>query len=240
MPSACPLRPRTSAPPRFVEHDRDHWSRSLPPAIVGRSGVASSFWVHVTHGDPGRACGSGWRTGRSAPACGSWKTTGPLTISTADWSARPPSNCPPTCRWDITSCTFRSARPTSARRVDRLPRVTGPARQAGREPGMGPGHPAVQRAFEKILGHRRFDGSRRPGGVVGRAARRGFHSGQPAARGGAHRADGAVAVPADVAPVRQPAVPAGRGDPRVRLRPAPRRASARRGRRRRRVRRSPS
>ena len=33
-------------------HDRDHWARSLPPAIVGRSGVASSFWVHVTHGDP--------------------------------------------------------------------------------------------------------------------------------------------------------------------------------------------
>src|SRR6476660_6266747 len=33
-------------------HDRDHWARSLPPAIVGRSGVASAFWVHVTHGDP--------------------------------------------------------------------------------------------------------------------------------------------------------------------------------------------
>src|SRR6185295_7979407 len=33
-------------------HDRDHWARSLPPTIVGRSGVASSFWVHVSHGDP--------------------------------------------------------------------------------------------------------------------------------------------------------------------------------------------
>src|SRR3954454_14083698 len=32
--------------------DRDYWARSLPPTIVGRSGVASSFWVHVTHGDP--------------------------------------------------------------------------------------------------------------------------------------------------------------------------------------------
>jgi 4-alpha-glucanotransferase len=40
---------RTSA---LAEHDRDYWARSLPPAIVGRSGVASSFWVHVTHGDP--------------------------------------------------------------------------------------------------------------------------------------------------------------------------------------------
>src|SRR6478672_10877147 len=73
-------------------HDRDHWARSLPPAIVGRSGVASSFWVHVTHGDP----------------AGLW-------LRLADGSARRPSNCPPTCRSDITSCIFRSARPTSAR-----------------------------------------------------------------------------------------------------------------------------
>jgi 4-alpha-glucanotransferase len=36
----------------LAAHDRDYWGRSLPPAIVGRSGVASSFWVHVTHGDP--------------------------------------------------------------------------------------------------------------------------------------------------------------------------------------------
>src|ERR1700742_4769655 len=36
----------------LTAHDREHWSRSLPPTIMGRSGVASSFWVHVTHGDP--------------------------------------------------------------------------------------------------------------------------------------------------------------------------------------------
>ncbi|MDT5243089.1 MAG: 4-alpha-glucanotransferase, partial [Mycobacterium sp.] len=36
----------------LLEHDRDYWARSLPPAIIGRFGVASSFWVHVTHGDP--------------------------------------------------------------------------------------------------------------------------------------------------------------------------------------------
>jgi 4-alpha-glucanotransferase len=40
---------RTAA---LAAHDRDYWERSLPPAIIGRSGVASSFWVHVTHGDP--------------------------------------------------------------------------------------------------------------------------------------------------------------------------------------------
>jgi 4-alpha-glucanotransferase len=36
----------------LVAHDRDYWTRSLPPVIIGRSGVASQFWVHVTHGEP--------------------------------------------------------------------------------------------------------------------------------------------------------------------------------------------
>ena len=33
-------------------HDRRHWSRALPPTIVGRSDAETAFWVHVTHGDP--------------------------------------------------------------------------------------------------------------------------------------------------------------------------------------------
>jgi 4-alpha-glucanotransferase len=36
----------------LAKHDRDHWSATLPPAIVGRVDSESSFWVHVTHGDP--------------------------------------------------------------------------------------------------------------------------------------------------------------------------------------------
>ncbi len=36
------------------EHDRAHWSRSLPPVIVMRSGTPRPFWVHVTHGAPAR------------------------------------------------------------------------------------------------------------------------------------------------------------------------------------------
>lgn len=36
----------------LAEHDRTYWSRPLPPTIVGRSGTETSFWVHVTHGDP--------------------------------------------------------------------------------------------------------------------------------------------------------------------------------------------
>jgi 4-alpha-glucanotransferase len=36
----------------LAAHDRDHWSRSLPPTIVARAETESSFWVHVTHGSP--------------------------------------------------------------------------------------------------------------------------------------------------------------------------------------------
>ncbi|OBK78759.1 4-alpha-glucanotransferase [Mycobacterium sp. 1274761.0] len=36
----------------LAAHDRDYWSRPLPPAIVTRAGRESSFWVHVTHGNP--------------------------------------------------------------------------------------------------------------------------------------------------------------------------------------------
>jgi 4-alpha-glucanotransferase len=31
--------------------DQDHWRRTLPPTVVTRTGRATSFWVHVTHGD---------------------------------------------------------------------------------------------------------------------------------------------------------------------------------------------
>lgn len=36
----------------LAAHDRAHWRRPLPPIVLGRSGTSSTFWVHVTHGDP--------------------------------------------------------------------------------------------------------------------------------------------------------------------------------------------
>ena len=36
----------------LASHDRDYWTRSLPPTIVARSDSEASFWVHVTHGEP--------------------------------------------------------------------------------------------------------------------------------------------------------------------------------------------
>ncbi|MEW5809801.1 MAG: 4-alpha-glucanotransferase [Actinomycetota bacterium] len=36
----------------LADHERAYWSKSLPAAVVARSGTATPFWVHVTHGDP--------------------------------------------------------------------------------------------------------------------------------------------------------------------------------------------
>jgi 4-alpha-glucanotransferase len=33
-------------------HQRAHWLRALPPTILGRPGIQTTFWVHVTHGQP--------------------------------------------------------------------------------------------------------------------------------------------------------------------------------------------
>ena len=36
----------------LTAHDREYWSRHLPPTIIGRTGATSTFRVHVTHGSP--------------------------------------------------------------------------------------------------------------------------------------------------------------------------------------------
>ena len=33
-------------------HEKAHWSRALPPTIVAQAGAPTTFWVHVTHGQP--------------------------------------------------------------------------------------------------------------------------------------------------------------------------------------------
>jgi 4-alpha-glucanotransferase len=36
----------------LIDHDREHWRRTLAPTIVTRTGRSTSFWVHVTDGEP--------------------------------------------------------------------------------------------------------------------------------------------------------------------------------------------
>ena len=47
---AAATEPERSA--ALTAHDRAYWSRALPPTILGRAGAPTPFWVHVTHGQP--------------------------------------------------------------------------------------------------------------------------------------------------------------------------------------------
>ncbi len=52
--SACGV-PAATEPERaaaLTAQDRAYWSRALQPTILGRAGAPTSFWVHVTHGQP--------------------------------------------------------------------------------------------------------------------------------------------------------------------------------------------
>ncbi|MCV7279125.1 4-alpha-glucanotransferase [Mycolicibacterium flavescens] len=36
----------------LAAHEREYWSRPLPPTVIGRVGATTPFWVHVPHGAP--------------------------------------------------------------------------------------------------------------------------------------------------------------------------------------------
>ena len=50
--SASPLLTSRNVSAALTAHERAYWSRALPPTILGRPGVQTTFWVHVTHGQP--------------------------------------------------------------------------------------------------------------------------------------------------------------------------------------------
>ncbi|MDT5201686.1 MAG: 4-alpha-glucanotransferase, partial [Mycobacterium sp.] len=47
---AAATEPERSA--ALSAHQRGYWSRALPPTILGRPGAQTTFWVHVSHGQP--------------------------------------------------------------------------------------------------------------------------------------------------------------------------------------------
>jgi 4-alpha-glucanotransferase len=135
----------------LAAHDRNHWERSLPPAIIARSGVASSFWVHVTHGEP----------------VGLWLRLEDGSVRTGLRQLE--NNRDPFDLGDrlVGEATFElpadlplgyhhlhlqvGGSDTSTLVIARV------ACQARAKSRLGPGDSALQRALAKILGHRRFD-----------------------------------------------------------------------------------
>ena len=101
--------------------------------------------------------------------------------------------CRPTCRWATTACTCAAAAEETSAALIVTPPWLGLAGPAGPPPPVGPGHPALQRPIQGVLGYRRPHGPDRPRGVVGGAARRGLPADQPAARRGSHQTDGTLA-----------------------------------------------
>ena len=140
----------------LAAHDRDYWERCLPPTIVGRSGSASSFWVHVTHGDPIglwiRLEDGSVRTGlrqlenNRAPYDLDGRWVGEATVEL-------PADLP--LGYHAAAPAGRVVRHQHA--AHRLPRLAGAASAPGCATDLGAGHPALQRAIPTILGHRRFD-----------------------------------------------------------------------------------
>ena len=160
----------------------DHWRRSLPPTIVARAGQRRRRSGCMSPTAIPSACGCGLRTARCAPGLRQLENN------------RPPyrSGRPVGRRGHLRAARRPAARATTGARAGRLGRhqhrahrhagLAGAARALGSAPDLGAGHPALQRALRKIVGHRRSDRPHRPGGVVGGAPRRRIHAGQPAAR----------------------------------------------------------
>ena len=181
--------------------------------------------VHVTDGDPVEV----WveledGSARRADQVDHWVE--PREVDGAAGSARRRSRCRPTCRWATTGCGPAAATPRRAPTSSSRPRWLGLPRAGRQAAPVGVRHPALQRPLARQLGARRPHRPHRPGRLVGQRARRRLRPGQPAARRRAAGAAGAVALPAQLAPVLQPDLPARRADPGVR-RPAGRTSGTR-------------
>ena len=158
------------------------------------------------------AGGTGRRCGRSTTGSSRGRSTG-------GWSARRRSRCRPTCR-SATTAAGALRRTDGHRRPDRHPGLARPAR--GGRPSAAPGgSPPSSTASARAQSWGVGDLADLTDLAVWSAAELGadfvlvnpLHAAEPVAP------HGALAVPAHVAPVLQPALPAGRADPRVR-RPA--------------------
>ncbi len=131
--------------------------------------TSADVWIELEDGslplEPAR------RAGRRAPARDRRRAARARQVHRA---GRPAPRLPPAAGVDVR----RAARDPAHRQ----PRLAGHARPRRRPQVLGAGDPALQRAFERVVGRRRSHRPHRSGGVVGRRARCRLRAGQPAAR----------------------------------------------------------
>ena len=191
----------------------DAWRRALPPCVVATRGTARWVPVHVTHGDAVQVVAElEDGTVRELTQVDNWveprEVDGRL-VGEATFEV--PGDLP---------LGYHRLRAGSGRRSSSTPLIMTPA-------FLGLPESLRDRKGWGFAAQLYSVRSRQSWGVgdladlahlavwSGEGAGRGLRAGQPAARRGAVRAAGAVAVPADVPAVLQPAVPAGRGGARV-------------------------
>ncbi len=171
---------------------------------------------------PASRCGSSSRT--AAPAGPTRSTTGSSPArSTGSRIGEATFAVPTDLPLGYHPLKARSGDTEAQRPPDRVARLARPPRAGRPEAPVGVRDPALQRPLRRQLGARRPHRPHRPRRLVGQRAGRRLRPGQPAARRRAAGAVGALAVPAQLAQVLQPDLPARRADPRVR-RAAPARA----------------
>ena len=194
----------------------------LPPTVVTVAGADRLGAGARDRRRPGR--GVGRARGRQRPRGSTRSTTGSSRArSRAAGSVRRRSRCRPTCRWATTSSGPAAATPRPAPTWSSRPAWLGLPERADRQRQWGFATQLYSVRSGGSWGLGDLDRPHRPGRLVGQRAGRRLRPGQPAARRRAAGAAGAVAVPAQLAPVLQPDLPARRADPRVR-RAAPARA----------------
>ena len=193
-------------------HDRRYWSRALPPTILGRPGAPTTFWVHVTHGQPADV----WLRLEDGTIRDGIRQvdnfTAPFDLdgrSIGEASFVLPDDLP----LGYHRVHVRSGDHEASAALIVTPGWLGLPERLGARRAWGLAAQLYSVPVPTVLGDRRPHRSRRPRSLVGVGTRRRLCPGQSAARVRTDRTDGTVAVSADVTPVRQPAVSAGRGRP---------------------------
>ena len=191
------------------------WRRMLPPVLVTRQGWRPTFEVHVPDGwsvdvwvelETGEHRGGveqhdNWNPPREIDG----ELVGEATFAV-------PGDLPLGYHWVLAGSGDRWAR---------MPLVVTPHRvglpaRLGDRPHWGLASQLYSARSAGSWGTGDLVRPRGPGRGSGRRPPRGLCAGQPAARRRAGRPDGALAVPPDLAALRQPAVHPPRADPRVR------------------------
>ena len=196
---------------------RRYWSRSLPPTIVGRAGSRDDVLGPRHATATRRTSGSGSRTARSAPGVRQADNFTPPFDLDGRLVGEATFVLPADLPLGYHRVHLRSGGLETSTALIITPAWLGLPARLGARRAWGLATQLYSVRSKNSWGVGDLGRSHRSGGVGRGAPRRGIRAGQSVARGRAHQADGALPLPADVAALHQSALPAGRGDPRVRL-----------------------